>query len=175
LSQNSKEHPAAGVSNSRSSQRPSQQGSSDEDSGAQAEAERLAPWKIQLRRLREERKLSRKRLAGMLGMENDDTIYRWEELTGQPSPEQLLQLADVLKVSVHELVDIGPPVVITASGEMGSGKTYQFLLSALERLLASKGHPTKVEISVEGGGRIVASGIQPCDDPPVQVEPQDAA
>lgn len=128
----------------------------------------LAAWKIRLRRLREERGLSRKQLASMIGLPNDDRLYRWEEIpTATPDPEQLLQVADALKVSVHDLVDVAPPVIRTGTvAETGSGKTYQFLLSALDRLLASKGRPTTVEISVEGGGRIIASGIQGWDDPP---------
>ena len=55
-----------------------------------------------LKYLREQKKLSQNKLAGLLGV-NQTTIARWENGEMSPSLESILDISDVLNISLFDL------------------------------------------------------------------------
>lgn len=57
-------------------------------------------------KLREERGLSVKDLQEMFGFSTPQSIYKWQQGQAMPTVDNLFTLAEVLKVSVEEIVVI---------------------------------------------------------------------
>lgn len=69
------------------------------------------PMKNNLRKIRKEKGLTQKQVAEKLGLKCEDRLSHWERGNAVPSVKNLLKLAEVYQVSVHEIVRPTPDTV----------------------------------------------------------------